>query len=502
MTVAETRFAIPAFSLRDALGVLSRHRRPALALWGTLVGAVALYCFFWPPTYEARVRFLVKHERQEPLLSAEQGGVRMLSRPAVTEEDLNSEVAVMQSAAVLEATVRELGLENLREHWALRAVNWPIERVAALYGWYHDRPPADAAEKAVSRLRRKMLVAPQKKSAVIEVALQWGHPEAATRILESLSRSYLQQHLALRGNPERETFFGRQAERKKAELQALDGEIRAIRLGAGSAAVNVEKELAVKTLSDLESELRRNRTQRARVQARARTLQRQLEAMPERVVTQDKAIVNQFALDKLKSRVLELRLRRTQLRQKYQPGHRAVAEAEEELEQAEAMLAAEQASVFNEKTTDVNRVAETMRQELLVARAELASLSAFDGAARREQDRYRQDVAALNQDSFRVQALERERRAAEESYVEYVRRHEEAIADDEMNRTRFVNVSPIEPVRAGSEPVKPRRGLLLQLALAAGAALGGGLAFLLEARSRLATRPRTGADVEPAAGAP
>jgi uncharacterized protein involved in exopolysaccharide biosynthesis len=417
------RLPVPEFSLRDAFRAVTRHWRKALALYAGVVAAVALYAFFWPPTYEARIRFLVKHDRQEPLLSAEQGGVRMLARSMVTEEDLNSEVAIMQSAAVIERAIQDIGIDAFQEHWAVRVLNWPIERAAALYDWHHDQPGPTPMQKAVVRLRRKLSATPQKKSAIIEVALQWGHPEAAVRILESLSSSYVTQHLQLMRNPERQTFFWTQAERKKAEIEKIDEEIRLIRLGSGGGALNLEKELAVKSLSDQEAELRRIHSQRVRLLARVAFLERQMGVS---------ANVPVFEI------------------------------------------------VRNSK------VSEEMRHDLVSARTELGSLTEYQRACEGDIQRYRSEISILNQDSVKVQRLEREQKSAEASYLAYARQHEESVADDEMNRSRFVNVAAIEPVRAESKPVKPRRGLLLALALGIGVFLAVGFAFFLEALGRRA----------------
>jgi uncharacterized protein involved in exopolysaccharide biosynthesis len=496
--MAKLETSVPEISVRDVLGLLFKRKWSVIGLYSAIVVATASYCFFWPPTYEAAVRFLVLHDRDAPVISSDQDGVRMLAKPAVTEDDLNSEVAILNSPAVLEKTVRDLKIDGMKEHWLLRVVSAPLLYIGETYNEYHSKPNASPVARAVERLSKKLFVMPQRKSAILEARLQWGDPEFARTILQRLSENYMAQNLAVHKSPGTQDFFLEQVNLKKAELASVERQIESIRPGANSGAIGLEKQLAHKEATDFEAEWRRSRAEAAATGARVATVKMELQATPERIVTEDRPVINQVAIGSLRSRVLELQLKRAQLLEKYQPQNRLVVLAEQELRSAEAALAEETGKLLHERTTSINKIAQTLQEDLSLNRASLESTSARQRAMKQEFEVYDSRLQQLNHQDLLVQQLDREKRAAEVSLAQYNKRYEEARMEEEMNRTRIVNVVPVEPVWSSSNPVKPNAPLLMKLALGLGLLLAIGFGFLLELMDH---RVRNERDVEGYLGA-
>lgn len=478
MTSFET--SIPKISPRDIARVLFRRKAAILVFYASVILGATLFCFFWPPTYEAGVRFLVKHDREEPIISSDRESVRTISRQVVTEADLNTEMEILQSQTVLEQTARNLNLEKLPQHWALRLLNLPFQGVAHIYNWYHNRPNPDAFTTSVVRLRQKVFVIPQKKSSILEVYVQWNDPLFAAVILERLSDNYMAQHLAVTKRPDTQDFFPLQAEQKRQELDALEKKIEKIRPGATIDALRLQQDLYLRQIADFENQWRQTRTSRADAEAGVNAFDQELQNTPEHIVSEDRPLANDQALGLLKTRVLELRLRRTELLQKYLPSNRLVSENEKALKQAEDMLALEMSNPFKQQTTSINSVTQKLREDMSLDRSKIASLNALEEATKKELIGIDKQLNALNRDSLTIQKFERERRAAEAAYLQYLQRAEDARVEDEMNRRRLINVVPIEPVHPDYKPIKPNSKLILELALSVGLLLSLGFGFLLE----------------------
>lgn len=490
-------FRVPlGLSTRDLAGVVFRRRWAAVICYGVIVVGTALYCFFWPPSYEATVRYLVKNDRLEPVLTAGQDGIRTVSRATVTEADLNSEADIMQSQGVLERTVRELGLENAPDHWAVRLLRSPVEFGKTVYNGYHNRPGESGMGRAVRRLGAAIDVEPQRESSVVLVRLRWGHPRAAEEILTKHSQAYLAQHLAVRRAPDSKQFFGAQVERAKAELVRMDGDIATIRPGATSEQLQADRALAAERASEFEAEWRKARATQDEDRARIAGVEAQLRPLPERLVLQDRSVVSAEALETLKLRVLDLRLQRTDLLQKYDPSHRQVAQVQERLVEAEQMLADEERRSYSERTTGRNQTADALDQDLRTTRVQLGALAAREHATMMQEQAFRAKVTQLEEQAKRLRDLERERAAVEHSLQEYVRRFEEARVDDEM---QFVNVAVLERVSAGAAPVSPNIGLLMKLALGLGLLVSLALTFALDFADHSI---KTDRELEAAAGVP
>jgi uncharacterized protein involved in exopolysaccharide biosynthesis len=487
-------------SARDIVRVIFRQKWAILGLYAAIVTGVGAYCFFWPPSYEAHQRFLLRVDRDDPIVTTDQEPVvRTISRQRVTEEDLNSEVAVMTSEPVIRKTILDTDLDKQPTHWLVRAITAPFDAMENFYNDFHGKPSGDAVSITMDRLLRKMTVEPEKRSAVLQVGLRWGDPAMALRLMTRLSENYLNHHLALHRSPDTVSFFREQVEHKRAELADVEAQIARIRPGANIAAISIERELLVRQATEAEAEWRRARAAEAEAAARVKSQSEQLRNLPERVITDERSSVNQNAIGTLRAHVLELQLKRTAILQKYQPTHALVKQAEDELAQAEAMLQKELHAATYEKTTSVNIVAQNLEKEYRVSQSQLSSSAALTSSLEKNAAEWRTRAQSLKLDAVTLEHLERNRKAAEESLAIYLRRLEEARAQEAMSHVRIVNVVPVEAPGVDFSPVQPNVKLLMKLALGLGLILALGFGFL---REIIDPRVRSVVDIEKSLGVP
>jgi uncharacterized protein involved in exopolysaccharide biosynthesis len=79
---------VPSSTLRDVMRVAFRHRQlVTLCFLGVFVGAI-LAAILLPEQYEARMKILVKHEREDPVVTSEPNTVpqQQLGNQLVTED--------------------------------------------------------------------------------------------------------------------------------------------------------------------------------------------------------------------------------------------------------------------------------------------------------------------------------------------------------------------------------------------------------------------------------
>src|SRR5258705_7571675 len=100
-----------SFSARDLLAIGFRRKRAiGRCFLGILMGAI-LAALLKPSEYTATTKFLVERERADPVVSPLQDA-QATSREAVTEEELNSEVELLQGDDVLGKVVVACGLQR------------------------------------------------------------------------------------------------------------------------------------------------------------------------------------------------------------------------------------------------------------------------------------------------------------------------------------------------------------------------------------------------------
>ena len=111
--------------------------------------------------------------------------------------------------------------------------------------------------------------------------------------------------------------------------------------------------------------------------------------LPERTTTQVRIADNPELLKALKSSLLDLQLKRTQLLTKFEPSHRLVQEVDQQIAQAEATIAAENALPLRDETTDKNVHYEWAKSELQRAQVQLKALQAREAATSTQEAAYR-----------------------------------------------------------------------------------------------------------------
>jgi uncharacterized protein involved in exopolysaccharide biosynthesis len=182
----------------------------------------------------------------------------------------------------------------------------------------------------------------------------------------------------------------------------------------------------------------------------------------------------------LKSTLLTLELKRTELLEKYDPSYRLVQEVGREISQTlDAIADADQRGV-REETTDRDPTHEWLRTEMAKARADLvgfeARASVMSGAVRTLHDR----ALKLDRASVVQQDLLRVAKADEESYLLYHRKREEASIADALDQKRIVNATVAEAAAVPLVPAGLPAGVKLVLASVVATLLSLGLAFLCE----------------------
>jgi uncharacterized protein involved in exopolysaccharide biosynthesis len=146
-------------------------------------------------------------------------------------------------------------------------------------------------------------------------------------------------------------------------------------------------------------------------------------------------------------------------------------EADEEVREAKQAFEAAQKTLYVTETTDRDPTHELLRQDLERAQSDLAAQRNSLGATRQSIRSMRVEMSDLNNASLDRADLERERKAAEQNYLLYLGKREQARASDVLDQIGIGNVAIAVPPAIPAVPVAGLPSLLL--------ALGLGLLFAL-----------------------
>jgi uncharacterized protein involved in exopolysaccharide biosynthesis len=427
-----------SFTVRDLLAIAFRHKRTAVICFaGVLLGTV--FAVLSNP-YRASTKFLVSHERMDPVVTSSQSGPEMRP-PDVSEEEINSEIEILKSGDVARRVVLAVGLDkkkSLSEY---------------IFG---PATQEERTSKAVDRLMGDLKIEPVNKSHVITVTYTSSDPKLASKVLQALGEAYMQQHKDVFTPPGQVEFFDKEAQRYKQDLMSAESEITKFSDQQNGVAPHLQRDIVLQKLSDFRSVLQQTKADLATADERIGSLQKQAGSTPQRLTTSTWKEDNFQVLQGFKNTLMTLQLKRTEYLMKYQPDYPLVQEVDREIAQTQASIAAEESKPIRQETTDRNPTYAWINEELAKTAAERSGLQAKLAATQATVEQYEVQARDLSQKGLTETDLYRTMKNDEENYLLYLHKKEEARMTEALDNTRIVNVSiaeqPVVPTAPFSSP--------------------------------------------------
>jgi uncharacterized protein involved in exopolysaccharide biosynthesis len=485
-------------SLRDLLTIVFKRKRLIVTFFVTTVVIVTLGTFLMAPTYEASAAILVRKASAEVPLVPSESSQLIISQ--VTQEDLNSEAEILRSRAAIEDALRSIGVsESMRDDGPLTTAR---RELSILLGGRR----LSYLEEMVLELQKRLEVEPLRKSNVLQVSYRHSDPEWAKKVVDALTKRYIAGRSELYRSPGAVGFFDEATKAAAARLakaeQALEtwsseAGVSVLGLPGDSQALAAEKEATLRRLADFEKQLGEARVEVSQRTERVAALETELAKEPERLPSALR--LNQDpTTEELEKALVALQLKRDALIQDYLPTNRRVSDVDDQIRATKERLGAAEGRVASINKTELNAVHQELKTQLLSTEADLEGARARYASLEAQVAAHRRRLDDLSQKGIATDALRREARAAEEAYMLYLKKHEEARISAAMDQS-IVNVSLAQPAELPLKPVAPKKLLNLALALVLGLTGGLGLAFATEYFDHSFT---TGHDLEARLGIP
>ncbi len=455
VTTASSRAA--GFTLRDLLVIGFRHKRAFLLCFCGIFAGSILAVFLVPPTYQSVAQILVKRERVDPVVSAEKNSPLQV-KGEVTEEEMNSEAELITSEDVLRKTVQVSGLDGSK---------------GLLSSLSSSETPEQRTSNAVDKLRAHLRVEPLKKTNVIEIAYSAHDPRVASQVLTNLVNAYVDKHVSVHRPAGQLEFFDEETNRYKHDLDQAEAQLKRFAQAQGGVAPQVARDLTLQKLNDFSAGLEMTRSEMSATEKRINNLEEQAGATPDRLTTAVREADDGAVLQQLKSTLLTLELKRTELLTKYQPGYRLVQEVDKQIADTRASIASEEAKPLREQTTDRNPTYAWINEELAKAKSDYSALQARAAATQAVVGLYQAKAQKLEENGLIQQDLLREAKQNEDNYLLYLHKREEARIEEALDRTQILNVGMVQQPTTPVSPVRPAWtfavvGLLLATTLSTG----------------------------------
>ncbi len=438
--------------LPEAVALAFKQRRRVICALLVPPAAALLLLPLLPRSYRAESDILVKTGRE---YLAQVAGDSGLSAPSSTkQEGINSEIELLGSRPVAEATIRAVGLQRIYPDLA-------------------DTGPVSGRtmDRAVERFGRDLVVEPVKLSDVISVAFNAGSPRRAELILDQLVTAYIAKH--------RQVFAGNQTEgyqdaigRALADIDRLQRQTTQIKVDHGIYDIVAQRSALITQRVEAQAHLQEVVNNQATLQKRLAYL-----ASVRPGIASTTHTTNTDASDE----GVHAHETLADLRQAEAAMSARLADSNPDLQRVRMQIASLQRSL---RSTAASRtslasapstLAQQVDQEIVMGRAELAPLDA-------EIARYTALIRGFGDELHRIEQADLDLRTTA-SRIEVLTdnlktmqaRYDQARTQEQTDLAKQVNVVQVAPAIAPEKPASPRKLVTLAFGLLSGLLAAGGV---------------------------
>jgi uncharacterized protein involved in exopolysaccharide biosynthesis len=328
-------------SMRHVVEAAFRHRR----MWMFIVVSVLLMAFayttFMPREYRSEMDILVQNTRADDQITPSRVN-GMITINGVTEEQINSEIQMLQSRGLANVVVDPTWTTHLN-------TSLTSDQLKA-----HD--------KAVDNFEKHLAVDLVRKSNVIHVTYAASNPRVATDTLNRLLAAFLAKQREIAQPPGTSKFFTDEAARYKTELDEAQQQLAQYQQQHQIVSLNDTEQNGDREINEAEAELRSTDAQISEDTERLGSQTRQLRGLPNRQATQQRIIPNDYSVERLNTMLAELQNQRTSLLTKFTPEDRTVQEIDKKIADTKVALGNAQHMTSQETSSDVRQNARRCAQ--------------------------------------------------------------------------------------------------------------------------------------------
>ncbi len=451
------------------------HRR-RLILGAVLIGAIlaGIAVSQVTPLYTVVTKVMLD-PRQVRIVTSK----AVVSNLDVSEQVVNSEVAVLRSNVLMEKVVNDLGFKRLAILDSPRRTRSVSSMVRALFGLTNpDNAPAQSEKARHDRKMERLVFAIGKattiqregKSYVISIRVETADPKLSMLLAGDIARKYIASQLAGRRNSAQQTASWIEqrvgvlrADLEKAEAAVSDYRSTSLVLDGSSL------KTASQQLVELNNRLALARADYTAVRAGYDQL---VAVVAKKGILAATTIVTSPVLDRLNAQRVDLAHRDAVWGERYGADHPARKRLAREITQLDADIKRE-----------IQKLIDTKRNKVESARVLETSMA----ASIKDME---QRVIEISSNAIGLRELERKSEATRKSYQELLSRLAETRSQEQLQKA---DARIVERATIPGAPSSPRPKLMVTMGGAVGLALGLGLAFFLELST---TTFRNAAEIE------
>ena len=461
------------FHLLDYWRILKRRLWTVIAVFALIFGLTALYAFMATPIYQGTAQLLVDTEKNQTLNFADGAAVIQRRDPA---EYFNTQKEIMTSRLFVDRVVRRLQLDKHpyfleQKAKALADANSGLPALKrAIAGLFPERgaplqkSPATAAVAELDPalidivLRNLTSEAPQ-LSNVMRIRYTATDPGVAASLANGVATALIEYNLALRVKPFQDAaeWLSARLVDSKAKVEESEKLLQRYREGTGVVSFESKESVITQQLQELVTQLVQTESRKQEAEIKYNQLLSVINS-PE-LLASVPDIMNNTVIQGLRKDELDLQRQLSEISEKFGPKHPQIIRLNSQLETVRQSIVAE------------------ARKMLSTAKTELEIATNRESSLRETIAGQKQDVLDLSRKAINFNVIAGESASNRQFYDLLLKKLQEASLSSGINVS---NLQLVDFAVPPTEPLKPRRGLLLALAAVLGLLGGIFVAFFAE----------------------
>jgi len=449
--------AVEVIDLAHYWHVVRRQLKKIIALAAVITILTVLVVLSLTPKYSATTTLLIESEEARILSIEEVYGMSGKSR-----EYLLTQFEILKSRALAQRVVKELKLVNLPEYNPYHAAHGKKFSIKAfLFGAAEAPTQEQVIVATVGTFWKAISISPVRKTQLVKISVESESPEMAAKASNAVATAYIQSQLEAKVGLTKQAvdWLSERMGGLKTRLNDSENQLQAYRDKNKLVDVQGVNTLIAKELDRITEKLVDARSKKLEYQS---TFQ-QLQAITEvnlASLSNLPVILRNPLVAKLGASESTAALKVAELSKRYGPKHPRMVAAQSDLQAVQSSL-----------LKQMKRLANGIENDFLVAKTQEASLEkAFQ--------KVKSSVQNINRTEFALNGYVREVNGNRALYETFLKRIRET---SETGSLQTANARIVDPAVKPAYPVKPKKKLIVMLALVVSLMFGVALAFLLDA---------------------
>ena len=502
-------------SLGEIVSVVLRHKKKVLLFACVVVVCATTLAVILPAKFGSESKVLMLIGRESVTLDPVASTGKVININTTREIEMKTVRDLMKSREVLAKVVEELGADavlqppadpGVYDHATKLITESKLALKNRVKRWLGAEPPAAGEpggpagpdEQAILALQESISISGSKESSVISIAAEARSPEMAQALASAVVDAYIREHARLHTTSGSEEFFREQKQLIENQLQEKRSRMSDLKTEMGIGSVEAEflrLEEEKSGIATLRQTLTRDL---AGTTARCVALQEAIDAEEEVIITERSEGMSNEATAGIRQQLYALEVEERKAAQLFTPNHPRLVTLREQLADLREQFAQESAD-RTEVKFGLNVSREALALELEQQQSQLAQLKAQLEVVERQWESVLASLQGLNEKSSELEQLDQDIAFLARSYDTYSDSLEQSRIGSSLNSQLISNINIAQPASLVTEPIGPKRTLILAGGLLLAILGAFPLAFLME---YLDGRLQSAAEVEAIAGIP